>query len=53
MPCNIFKQTAAIIERTHPVCAAIEQSVYVQNFKTAMILGSSRERQSLRLHWLD
>ena len=39
---NIFKQTAAIIERTHPVCAAIEQSVYVQNFKTAMILGSSR-----------
>ena len=39
---RILTQTLAIIKRTNPVCAAIEQSVYVQNFRTALILGSSR-----------
>lgn len=39
---RIFSQTSAMIARNNPVCAAIEQSVYVQNFKTALILGSSR-----------
>lgn len=39
---RIFEETAGIISRHGPVCAAIEQTVYVQNFKTAMILGSSR-----------
>lgn len=39
---RILNETEKIIHQTNPVCAAIEQSVYVQNFKTAMILGSSR-----------
>lgn len=39
---RILRETAAMIRRNRPVCAAIEQSVYVQNFRTALILGSSR-----------
>ena len=39
---RIYSETSAMIARNNPVCAAIEQSVYVQNFKTALILGSSR-----------
>ena len=39
---RILEETEKIIARTNPVCVAIEQSVYVQNFKTALILGSSR-----------
>ena len=39
---RILRETAAMIRRNNPVCAAIEQSVYVQNFRTALILGSSR-----------
>ncbi len=39
---RILTETSAMIERNRPVCASIEQSVYVQNFRTAMILGSSR-----------
>lgn len=39
---RIFEETEKIIVQTSPICVAIEQSVYVQNFKTAMILGSSR-----------
>lgn len=39
---RIYAETDAMIKRTSPVSVAIEQSVYVQNFKTAMILGSSR-----------
>jgi len=39
---RIFKETSEIIRRHRPICAAIEQTVYVQNFKTALILGSSR-----------
>jgi len=39
---KILKETSAIIKRNNPVCVAIEQSVYVQNFRTALILGSSR-----------
>lgn len=39
---RIFEETEKIIVQTSPTCVAIEQSVYVQNFKTAMILGSSR-----------
>ena len=39
---KIFEETSAIIKRTRPTCIAIEQSVYVQNFRTAMILGSAR-----------
>lgn len=39
---RILEETDAIIARTNPVCVAIEKSIYVQNFKTALILGSSR-----------
>lgn len=39
---RIYQETTAIIKRTSPIAVAIEQSVYVQNFKTAMTLGSSR-----------
>ncbi len=39
---RILEETEKIIAKTNPCCVAIEQSVYVQNFKTAMILGSSR-----------
>lgn len=39
---KIYSQTSAMIARNNPACVSIEQSVYVQNFKTAMILGSSR-----------
>ncbi len=39
---RILTETENIIKKTKPICVAIEQSVYVQNFKTAMILGSSR-----------
>ncbi len=39
---RILTETEKIIKQTKPLCAATEQSVYVQNFKTAIILGSSR-----------
>lgn len=39
---RILDETEKIIARTRPVCVAMEQSVYVQNFRTALILGSSR-----------
>jgi len=39
---RILKETLAMIDRNSPDCVAIEQSVYVQNFRTAMILGSAR-----------
>ncbi len=39
---RIFLETQLMIRRHKPICAAIEQCVYVQNFKTALILGSSR-----------
>lgn len=39
---RILEETEKIIAQTSPDCVAIEQSVYVQNFKTALILGSSR-----------
>ncbi len=39
---RILDETFAIIKRNKPICVAIEQSVYVQNFRTALILGSSR-----------
>ena len=39
---RIFERTLNMIDGFMPDCIAIEQSVYVQNFKTAMILGSSR-----------
>ena len=39
---RIMTETLAIIKRNKPICVAIEQSVYVQNFRTALILGSSR-----------
>ncbi len=39
---RIFCETQLMIRKHKPICAAIEQSVYVQNFKTALILGSSR-----------
>ena len=39
---RILEETDGIIRRNKPDCVAIEQSVYVQNFRTALILGSSR-----------
>ena len=39
---RILEEIEGMIERTHPKCVAMEQSVYVQNFRTALILGSSR-----------
>ena len=39
---RILAETTAMIARNKPSCVAIEQSVYVQNFRTALILGSSR-----------
>ncbi len=39
---RIFLETQLMIRTHKPVCAAIEQCVYVQNYKTALILGSSR-----------
>ncbi len=39
---RILDETMHIIKRNKPICVAIEQSVYVQNFRTALILGSSR-----------
>lgn len=39
---EIHRQVAAMLER-HPVdCAAVEETVYVQNFRTAHILGAAR-----------
>lgn len=39
---RILDETEKMIAATNPACVAIEQSVYVQNFKTALVLGSSR-----------
>lgn len=39
---RILDETEKIIKATKPTCVAIEKSIYVQNFKTALILGSSR-----------
>lgn len=39
---RIFEHTLAMIDAYNPDWVALEQSVYVQNFKTAMILGSAR-----------
>ncbi len=39
---RILDETLSIIKRNKPICVAIEQSVYVQNFRTALVLGSSR-----------
>lgn len=38
----IFERTLRMIDLYSPDWVSIEQSVYVQNFKTAMILGSAR-----------
>ena len=38
----IFERTLRMIDLHSPDWVSIEQSVYVQNFKTAMILGSAR-----------
>lgn len=39
---RIYAEASAMIARTLPTQVAIEQCVYVQNFRTALILGSSR-----------
>ncbi len=39
---NIFRCTTAIVIRNNVDCVAIESSIYVQNTKTAVILGSAR-----------
>ena len=39
---RIFERTLRMIDEYSPDWVSIEQSVYVQNFKTAMILGSAR-----------
>ncbi len=39
---EIFRITDSFIKLYKPVCAAIESSVYVQNFRIAMTLGSAR-----------
>lgn len=39
---QILEATEAIIGRNKIDCVSIEQSVYVQNFRTAIILGASR-----------
>ena len=39
---TIFERTLRMIDLYSPDWVSIEQSVYVQNFKTAMILGSAR-----------
>lgn len=39
---QIFERTLRMIDLYQPDWVSLEQSVYVQNFKTAMILGSAR-----------
>ncbi|MDY6069410.1 MAG: crossover junction endodeoxyribonuclease RuvC, partial [Opitutales bacterium] len=39
---NIFRCTTAMVIRNNVDCVAIESSIYVQNTKTAVILGSAR-----------
>ncbi len=39
---NIFRCTTAMVIRNKVDCVAIESSIYVQNTKTAVILGSAR-----------
>lgn len=39
---EIHRAVCALIERHRPHCIAIEQTIYVQNFQTAQILGMAR-----------
>ena len=43
----IFERTLRMIDLYSPDWVSIEQSVYVQNFKTAMILGSAHRRREV------
>lgn len=39
---EIHRAVSALIERHRPHCIALEQTIYVQNFQTAQILGMAR-----------
>jgi crossover junction endodeoxyribonuclease RuvC len=39
---EIFKKIGDVVDKYHPDCVAIEQTIFVQNYKIAQILGSVR-----------